>query len=318
MAANVPQKSRGSFRVPNSIVQGLTTASTTGLNRLTSIQMVTLFGLMAHVSSRNPLNEVRVKVSDILEIIRVSRNVTHAVDRTWTTQSGKVRHRRYESVRYSPKHLTQVHDALLTLHNTSVAIHHFDRVTGRKVKDQIVHILDSFGYCYEFEGQNLDVDDLPPDRERVNIATDERPVWRVRFKAANGDRYERPTGITFRINRELAQEILKRKGTIQFTLFALRVFELFRQFTASPAAIRLLVLVLRQTQEEFIRLLTPMLDDLGFDATHPDRAVTQLGTLLGRLREVEVVTSFAIDRGHDRVKIAVNRAWYRGQEEGEF
>lgn len=316
MARAMPKKPRGSFRMPNSIVQGLTTATPAGLNRLTSFQMVTLFGLMAHVSSKHPQKEVRIKVRDILEIARVSKTVNHAVERRWTTRAGEKRRGSYRALRYSPKYLEQVHAALLALHNQSVAIHYFDRRSGQKIRDHIVHVLDSFGYCYQVNGRQLDVDDLPPDRDRINIGTDDRPVWRVRRRTAGGDRYERPTAVTFRINRELAREILRGKDSIQFTLFAHRVFDLFRHFMRSPAAIRLVVLTLRQTQPEFTRCLTQMLDDLGFDVSHPHRAVEHLEGVLGRLRDDGIVTGFSIDRGGDRVKIAVNRAWFREEAEG--
>jgi hypothetical protein len=300
--------------MPNSIVQGLTTATPAGLNQLTSFQMVTLFGLLAHLPPKQPLKEVRLRVHEILEIARVSKGVGHAVERTWTTRDGRPRRKRYRASRYSPRHLKQVHDALLTLHSQSVAIHYYDRESGRKVKDHIVHILDSFGYCYEFKGRQLDVDDLPPGRERVNIGTDDRPVWRVRRRAPGGDRYERPTAVTFRLNRELAREILRGKGTIGFTLFAHRVFDLFRDFMRSPAAVRLLVLTLRQTEAEFTRRLTQMLDDLGFDAGHPDRALEHLTGVLTRLRDGGVVTAFSVDRDRDRVEVVVNRAWYCDSE----
>jgi hypothetical protein len=319
MAKITSKERRGAFRVPNSLVQGLTTTTrATGLNRLTSFQMVTLFGLMAHVSSKQPQKEVRLKVRDILEIIGVSRNVSHAVERRWTTRSREERRRRYEAVRYHPKHLKVVHDALLALHNTSVALHHFDTKSGRKVKDEIIHILDSFGYVYEVGGRCLDVDDLPADRERVNIGTDDRPVWRVLRRAGAGDRYERPAGVTFRLNKELAQEVLQRKGTVGFTLFAQAVFDLFRQFMRSPAAIRLLVLTLRQTQEEFTRCLAQMLDDLGFDSAHKKRGIDHLKEVLGRLRDREIVTRFEIDEDADRVKVGINRTWYCEGGEGRF
>src|SRR5690349_18051525 len=99
-----PTPPRGSFRMPNSIVQGLTTTTPTGLNRLTAFQMVTLFGLMAHVPAKHPQREVRIRLRDILEIIRVGKTVTDAVDRTWTTRDGVERRRRYRRARYNPKH----------------------------------------------------------------------------------------------------------------------------------------------------------------------------------------------------------------------
>jgi hypothetical protein len=306
-----PMNPQGSFRMPNSIVQGLVTATPAGLNRLTSFQMVTLFGLMSYVSPKSPEKEVRLKVRDILEIVRVGKNVNLAVERNWTTQAGVERRKRYQAVRYSPRHLEQVHEAQLALHNQSVAIQYFDRASGRKIKDQDVHILDSFGYCYQVDGRQLDVDDLPPDRDRVNIGTDDRPLWRVRRRTPGGDSYDRPSAITFRINGDLAREILGGKGTIRFTLFAHRVFDLFREFMRNPTAIRLLVLMLRQTQPEFTRCLTPMLDDLGFDVSHLNRAVEQLEEMLGRLHDAEIVAAFSIDRDTDRITVEVKRTWFR-------
>lgn len=316
MSSTSPNKPIESFRVPNSIVQGLTTATPAGLNRLTSFEMAVLFGLMAHVSPKHPDKEVRLKVRDILEIIRISKSVKHAVEREWRTTGGEVRRKRYTASRYSPKHMEQVHGALLALHEQSVAIHYVNPNTGRKVKDHIVHLLDSFGYCYRANGQQLDMDDLPPDRGRVNIGTEDRPVWKICRRTLNGEQYERPTAVTFRINRELAREITKGKDTIGFTLFAHRVFDLFREFANNPAAIRLVVLTLRQTNAEFVRCLTPMLDELGFDVSHLDRAIEQLERVLSRLHRDELVTAFNIDRDADRINVAVNREWFRGSKGG--
>ena len=71
----------GSFRVPNSIVQGLTTSTDADLNRLTSFEMVTLLGLMTKVPANRPAGEVRTTVSEILRIIEVGRQVEHSVER---------------------------------------------------------------------------------------------------------------------------------------------------------------------------------------------------------------------------------------------
>jgi hypothetical protein len=316
MAQSDPDKQVSSFRVPNSIVQGITTATPADLNRLSSFQMITLFGLMAHVSAKHPEKEVRLKVCEILEIVQVSKNVSHAVDRKWTTDDGEVHQKRYTSSRYSPTHLTQVHAALLALHGQAVAIHYFDQGSGKKIKDHIVHILDSFGYCYQANGQKLDVDDLPPDLDRINVGTDERPVLKVRRRTLNGHQYERPTAVTFRINRELAREITNARGTIGFTLFAHRLFALFRDFMRSPAAIRLVVLTLRQTQADFLRILSQMLDELGFDISHRDRAVEDMVVVLDRLRDAGIVTEFSIDHDEDRIRIIVNRNWFREPGDG--
>jgi len=297
--------------MPNSVIQGLTTTTPTGLNRLAAFPMVTLFGLLAHVSATHPQREVRLRLRDILEIIRVGKTVTDAVDRTWVTGDGSERRRRYSRRRYHPRHLEQVHDALLALHNQSLIVRR--RVEGAKpkLKERIVHLLDSFGYVYEIGGRSVDVDDLPQGWVKVNIGTDDRPVWRLRRRTVLGEQFERPTGILFRINAELASELANHKGTIGFTVFALRVFDLFREFVKNPAALRLLVLVLRQTGGDFTRVLGQLLDDLGWDSTHPGRAVMHLNQALERLRGFEVVRDFTIDREADRVTISVDKAWYQ-------
>src|SRR5262249_36565153 len=126
--ATSPTTPPGSFRVPNSIIQGLTTGSAAGLNtpaglnRPTAVPTGTPPGLLTQVPPRSPDREVRTNVSTILEIIEVSRQVAHAVEREWSTGAGEVRRRRYTSRRYSPKHLRMVHEALLVLHNHSVLI----------------------------------------------------------------------------------------------------------------------------------------------------------------------------------------------------
>jgi hypothetical protein len=300
--------------MPNSIVQGLTTATPTGLNRQTASKMVVLFGLMAHVSAKHPHKEVRLRLRDILEIIRVGKGVTLAVDRTWETRDGVRRHRRYAARRYSPKHLEQVHDALLALYDQSVLIRQRDGGARSGVKERIVHVLDSFGYCYEVGGHAVDVDDLPPDRTKVNVGTEERPVWRIRRRTIAGHCYERPIGVLYRINAELARELSNHKGTLAFTVFAHRVFDLFRIFMKTPAAMRLLILVLRQTGDDFTRVLGQLLDDLGWDLTHPTRAIQQLKQVLERLRANQIVADFVVDPAADRVVVSMNKTWFRQEE----
>jgi hypothetical protein len=306
-----PRREEGGFRVPNSLVQGLTTNTTEGLNRLTAFATVTLLGLLTRVSSRHPHREVTVQVSDILDILQVSKSVAHAVERAWTTRDGRTRRQRYRARRFSPRHLVQVHEALLTLHGQRVLVRHQDPRSGRKVTERIVHVLDSFGYLYEIDGRALDVDDLPPGREKINVGPEDRPVWRVRRRTPRGETFDRPRGILFRLNAELAGELGKRHGTIGFTLFAHRVFGVFREFMKSPAAIRLVILVLRQTNREFSRRLLPVIDDLGWDVSHPTRAVEQLRAVLERMRALHIVEGFTLDDRADRMAVVVNRDWYQ-------
>src|SRR5437879_5664290 len=100
-----PKVLTDSFRVPNSIIQAMTTSTMTDmeaatrLNRLTAFQMATLLGLLTRVSPKHPKHEVRSTVSQILTIIEVSRHVAHAVERQWRTADGQVKQRRYPALR---------------------------------------------------------------------------------------------------------------------------------------------------------------------------------------------------------------------------
>jgi hypothetical protein len=301
----------GGFRVPNSIVQGLTTNTTEGLNRLSAFANIVLLGLMTRVSSRHPHREVTVRVSDILEIIKVSKCVAHEVEREWKTKDGQKRKQRYQARRFSPRQLAQVHEALLTLHGQQVLVQHRDPRTGRKETERVVHILDSFGYIYEINGRAIDVDDLPPGRKKENVGPEDRPVWRIRRRSRCGEVFDRPKGVLFRLNTELADELSSRRGTIGFTLFAHRVFGVFREFMKSPAAIRLILLVLRQTSQEFSRRLLQVVDELGWDTSHPTRAVEQLQAVLERLRALQIVVDFTLDIQTDRMAVIVNRGWFQ-------
>jgi hypothetical protein len=301
----------GSFRVPNSIIQGLTTSTTSDLNQLGTFEMLTLLGLLTKVSPKSPQQEVRTRPSEILEIIEVSREVAHAVDRQWENEEGEVRQRRYLCQRYSPKHVQQINAALLVLFDKSVVIRRWDTKGKRPQEHRVVHILDSFGYCYERDGKTLDLDYLPPDREKVDVSVGKRPVWRVRRKTTEGERFDRPSGITFRINTELANELIGKRGSLCFTLLAHKVFGLFRRYMRSPAAIRLVILILRQTKVDFSRGLRAVVGDLGFDTTHPLRAVEQLGETLGDLQTLGLVQNYSTDTTGDKLSVAVNRGWYR-------
>jgi hypothetical protein len=291
------------------VIQNVTTNTASEINRLSAFPLVTLLGLLTKVAPKSPQKQVKMRLSEILQIIEVSKQVTLAVDREWQTEDGATKKRRYQCKRFSPKHLRQVHDALLTLYNTSVRIQRWNKEKQRL--DQQVHILDTFGYVYENGGKALDMDDLPPDREKVNVGTDERPVWRLRRQTENGGRFDRPTGIVFRLNAELANELSKQQGTLGFTLIACKVFAIFKQYMKRPAMIRLIMLVLRQTGPDFRRNLQQLVADLGFDATHPVRAAEDLGRALAELQQLRLVTSFTMDTSNDKLAVVCNRDWHR-------
>lgn len=307
--ANPAFSAKDSFRVPNSIVQGLTTCTATGLNSLTAFQIVTLLGLLARVSPKSPEREVRTTVSEILRIIEVSRTVAHAVEREWETARGDKRQRKYSGRRFSPSHIQKIHEVLLVLHKQTVIIR--SRGSRKKVfTDRVVHILDSFGYVYKQNGEILDLDDLPPGSQKINISTDDRPVYRIHNVTGEGKAYHRPSGVLFRLNTELAQELSGEKHTIKFTIIAGKVFGLFRHHMRSPAAICLILLILRQTNKNFVRKLSSALEGLGWDMTHPTRAAEQCAAALTHLRDAGLVTSFDVDQVNEKLQIEVNREWY--------
>jgi len=151
----------------------------------------------------------------------------------------------------------------------------------------------------------------PPDRIKVNVGTDERPVYRIRRRTRDGEHDERPTGILFRLNTELSQELTQTKGSIDFTLMARRVFGVLRRFARQPTRIRLFLFILRQTNAEFQRPLSKALEGLGWDADHPARAIDQLKEALEQLRDLNVLETYQVDQHGDRLTIAKNPNWHK-------
>jgi hypothetical protein len=133
----------------------------------------------------------------------------------------------------------------------------------------------------------------------------------LRRQTENGGRFDRPTGITFRLNTELANELSGKSGTVRFTLIARKVFSLFKRYMKRPAMIRLIMLVLRQTGPDFQRNLQQLIIDLGFDTTHPARAVEDLGRALGELQQLRLVSNVTVDTDTNKLAVVRNPDWHR-------
>jgi hypothetical protein len=305
---------REAFRVPNSILQGVTTTTTAQLNKLRAFPMTVLLGLLTLVDSKRPHQDVRAKVSDLLEIIEVGKMVAQVVDREWTTAEGDTRRKQYKANRYNPTHVRQVNDALLQLHGQTVAVHRKAKKGGANAENRNVHILDMFGYSYGRNGRDVDVDDLPTDRRKVNVGTQERPVWRVRRRRGEAEVDERPSGVLFRLNRELAEEIAGGKQGISFTLVARRVFGVLRSIRHDPGAVRMVLLTIRQRNTVFTRRLRKLIADLSLGETHPQRAMERLKDTLEIMKQLGLIEEYEIDPEGDRIQIQRNPGWYR--EEG--
>jgi hypothetical protein len=86
---------------------------------------------------------------------------------------------------------------------------------------------------------------------------------------------------------------------------------LFKRYMRTPALIRLIILVLRQTGPDFTRNLRQVLDDLGFDVSHPARAVQDLETALAELRRAQLVVTFTVDTASDTLTVERNVNWHR-------
>jgi len=290
-----------SFLAPNSIMQGLVTTTEASLNKLDSFDMVTLLGLLALVDPQRPEAEACAKVSDILGVIEVGKAVAHAVDREWTTEAGEQRSKTYTARRFSPRHREMIDTTLRRLHDQKVVIRRQHAKTKRK-EYRTVHLLDMYGYQYREDGRPLDVDDLPPGQKRVNVGSEERPVWKLPCK--------RPTGILFRFNKELARELAGAKGTIRFTIVARKIFPVLREFVKSPNRIRLLLLIVRQTSPTFKRRLRQAVGDLGWDLSHATRAMSEVSTTLERFKSLGIVVDFTVDEPGDRLEVTVNKQWH--------
>ena len=252
--------------------------------------------------------EVQTTVSEILRIIEVSQNVAHAVSREWETKNGQTHRAKYEGRRCSPSHIQRIHESLLVLHQQMVVVRGRDHRKETRT-DRVVHILDSFGYVYRQNGEVLDLDNLPEGEEKINISSDDRPVFQI--KKRPGNPIGKPSGVLFRLNTELAEELSGKRGTIGFTIFAQKVFRLFQEHNRNPATIRLILLILRQTSTNFVRNLRPALLGLGFDVTHPKRAANQCTATLERLRTATVINHFDVDRTNNKLSVEVNRNWYQ-------
>ena len=304
------------LRVPNSLIQGLTVTTSTELNRLNAFEMTTLLGLLAMVDQKNANKDVYTGISKILEIIEVGRTVAQMIDRTWTNVDGTEQAKRYESTRYSPKARERIQGALIRLHDRKVQIQRWEGKKPRHHQDRCVHVLEMFGFTYEREGRQLDVDDLPQDLAKTNRGSEERPLWRVIEDNEDEQKRElRATGIVFRLSRELGEELRGEKGTVQFTIIARRFFGLLRKFSHQPTAIRLLLTILRQTNIQFERRLDNLLSDLGFDKTHRTRSQAKIAETLEELKNSHIVREYRLDPTKDRLTVVQNKKWYTDQAE---
>jgi hypothetical protein len=207
--------------------------------------------------------------------------------------------------------LRMVHEALLVLHSKTVVVRRADAKHQGQVTERVVHLLDAYGYVYERGGKEVDLHDLPRGSTKINIGSDDRPVWRIRQTTEDGERFERPAGILYRLNTELADELIHKQGTIGFTVMARKVFGLFKRYRKNPAAIRLILLILRQTGPEFLRRLDRLVSDLGFDETNRRRAVEQLTGVLASLKDARLVKAFEVSQEAEVLRVQVNRDSYQ-------
>jgi len=305
---------QGAFRVPNSLLQGLTTASATDLNKIKPFATAVLLGLVAQVDAKQPGKEVHMSTSNILDVIEVAKTVDHAVARSWETVEGDKRQKRYRAQRHNPTQVGQVSEALLTLYNQSVVVQL--RRKGEKGRPpetelRVVHILDMFGYRYKHKGRDLDLHDLPEGKSKVNVGSDDRPVWRVRRRQADRQVAERPSGVVFRLNKELAEEIGGSRQGIGFTIVARRIFGLLKRERRSPSTVRLLLLVLRQRSRTFHRQLNKLIGDVvGLDTSHPRRAAEGLRRSLEAIKHIGLIDQYQIDTDQDRLRISRNADWH--------
>jgi hypothetical protein len=88
------------------------------------------------------------------------------------------------------------------------------------------------------------------------------------------------------------------------------VFGLLRAFCRDAVAIRLLLLVVRQTAPEFARRLGPLLDGLGLEAEHRGRSLWRLRDILDRLKELSVIRDYRLEEG-GRLTVERNVDWHR-------
>lgn len=307
MTKTTPPKD--AFRMPNSLVQGFVTPTSALVNKLTACETVTTAGVISLIPTSDPTAEVRTSIAEILSILEVSKDVSQAVYREWRRKDGSTGRKTYKGRRCSPAATERVREALLRLFDQQVCI--VKPATEKTPRtERLVHVLDSFGFAYEKSGQKVDLLSPPAGYEVVDVSTDGRRLRRLRRKGGPDGKFEKATGVVFRLNRELAIELSGAKGTIKFTLFSRKLFGLLRRYMKQPSAIRLIFLILRQVSAEFQRPLDSQLSALGWDMSHPTRSIGKCEKTLGELQELGIVESFKVDPVKDRLWVRQNKRWY--------
>ena len=308
-----PLKPIKDFKMPNTLVQGLTdNGAHPALAGLSGTDLVTLVGCLSLVDPKNPGASVNIRFADLLDILQFNKRCSHKVySHAVTPSSGRAE---YLTSRFSPKDVKRIKDSIEQLFQVRFVSFRQDAKT---LKEEHTHIFDSYGYVYKRENSVFDLDldslSLPPGLEKINTCdTCPRPIYKLRDRLSREVRP--PTYFSFRLNNSLVEELKGNRKTKGSTKLSVKIFSLLARLGRERTTVKTLLLILRQVREDgaFARRdLKSILNNLGFDSSHFSRSCTGLRTLLSRLVTERVVVTFNIDTENNRLEITQNKNWYK-------
>lgn len=264
--------------VPNSLVRQLADPDPKSFFRVFSHwPLAVAFGILSLVNPKHPSSEVVVRPREILRIVLAARIIEKALAGA-NDKEGK-------NGRDIPtKNYAMVKEALITLFRTEFPI---TIRSGEILRQYLVHFLDSFGPVYlDEQGEVINID-LTNER-KVNIGNDEeRPVF------ALSDR-RRPWRIAFRLNSELANELLAGKG--HQTIYFGKVFTLLHRLSHDPAAIRVGLWIIGNREREIKTNRGYLYNKLISGKGHPTlrERDNRIEAVLGKLRNEGVISNIEV------------------------
>ena len=304
-----PPKTIKEFKMPNTLVQGLTdNGAHPALAGLSGTDLVTLVGCLSLVDPKKPGACVDIRFADLLDILQFDKGCSHKLYSRGVTSFGE--RILYPARRFSPKLVERVKASIEQLFQVKCVSFRHD---GKTLKEEHTHVFDSYGYVYEQENSVLDLDALPPGLEKVNTCdTCTRPIYKLRDRSSG--KLKPPSYFFFRLNSSLVEELEGKRKTIQSTKLSVKIFSLLGRLGRERTTIRTLLLILRQTRKDgmFVRCdLRNTLGALGFDNSHFSGSCASLDKLLSKLIEEKVVVTFDIDTKTNRLEVKHNKDWYK-------
>jgi hypothetical protein len=182
------------------------------------------------------------------------------------------------------------------------------RLKARKLVESYTGILSDYGYLYP---DHLTPPDQLPEASRRNVnraLTAKNEPGPPIFQRIDA----KPEAIYFQMARPVVMALIEgEKNHIGTTIFHKDIFRFRRQFSRNFAATKLLLRVIRQTNERWVIGLDKLVKQAGFiDDRQPTRNREATLQSLALLQEAHVIKGFSHDPKTDRVVVAKADQWH--------